>query len=80
MSKRTALITTRRRDLRVPPVKSKLGHCSLCLEPVWISLSSPKADEIFCRQCAADMVEPGDEVAGMTKRQIADIKQALFDD
>ena len=78
MSQRTALVCLRRSDLRVPPVKSRLGRCRLCLQAVWISASSPKADKIFCKQCAIATVEPGDEVGPLTERQIADIRRAIF--
>ena len=74
---RTALVCMRRRDLRVPPVKCRLGRCDLCLEAVWVSASSPKADEIFCSRCALDMAKPGDKVGAPTKRRIADLRKAL---
>ena len=77
MSERTALICRRRSDQGVPPVKSRFGRCDLCRLAVWIAASSPKTDEIFCRQCAADMIEPGDKFAPLTKRQIADIRKAM---
>jgi recombinational DNA repair protein (RecF pathway) len=59
-----------------PPVKSRLGRCGLCESRVWISASSPKADEIMCGQCASDTAEPGDKVEPLTERQIADIRKA----
>lgn len=62
--------------MRVPPVKSTLGRCKLCESRVWIAASSPKADEIMCRQCASDTVAPGDTVAPLTERQIIDIRKA----
>jgi len=67
----------RRSDLRFPPVKSRLDRCGLCLEPVWISASSPKVDVIWCTRCAMDMAEPNQKVARITKRQAADIRRAL---
>jgi hypothetical protein len=77
MSERTVLVCMRRSDLRHPRIKSRLDRCRLCLEAVWISASSPKADDIFCVYCAADMAEPGDKAAPITERQIADICKAL---
>lgn len=74
---RTVLVCTRRRELRVQPVKSRLDRCKLCASPVWVSASSPKADEIWCVRCAMDMAAPGDKVEPLTERQIADIKKAL---
>jgi hypothetical protein len=73
----TALVCMRRRDQRVPHVKCRLGRCDMCLEAVWISASSPKADQIFCSHCALDMAEPGDTVGELTERQLADIRKAL---
>ena len=61
----------------MPQVKGRLDRCKLCLSPVWVSASSPKADDIFCSHCALDMVEPGDTVGDLTERQIADIRKAL---
>jgi hypothetical protein len=73
----TVLICVREADMRVPPVKSRLGRCNLCQSRVWVAMSSPKADEIFCRQCAADTLAPGDKVGALLERQIADIRRAL---
>jgi hypothetical protein len=73
MSKRqrTALVCMRRSDLRVPHVKCRLDRCSLCLEAVWVSVSSPKADVIYCSHCALDTAKE------LTQAQIADIKRTL---
>jgi hypothetical protein len=67
----------RRSDLRVPPVKSRLGRCDFCLKTVWVSASSPKADEIWCLWCAVELAEPYQWVGKPTERQIADIRKAL---
>jgi hypothetical protein len=74
---RTVLVCMRRSELRVPHVKCRLDRCRLCLEAVWVSASSPKADEIFCSHCALDMARPGDSVRELTELQIADIRKAL---
>ena len=77
MSERKVLICTRKRDMRPPNIKSRLARCRLCRELVYVAASSPKADEIMCRQCARDTIQPGEEFRPLTPTQVADIRKAI---
>jgi hypothetical protein len=40
-------------DLAIPPVESKEQWCTICAEPVWISLNALKVDaDPVCQECA----------------------------
>jgi hypothetical protein len=71
------LVTTRVADMADPRSPSEILRCDDCGMAGWRSFTSPRTRRIYCMQCAADRIGPGDEIAAPTAEQIKVIKRAL---
>jgi hypothetical protein len=73
------LVCLRCEDVLSPPVQSQPGFCDLCGADVWVAVSSPHADAIWCWQCAGEEIRKseraGDKttIARPTPVQLADL-------
>ena len=66
------LICRRQIDVPQPVVRSKTGKCNECGKLVWIAFSSPRAERIWCMQCAGSMMEDDDHIEPPTSDQLED--------
>jgi hypothetical protein len=75
MTDRNILVCYRVADLD-PHVESRVEDCDRCTSNVWVALSSPQADLIFCHQCAFEVFGPTPEPhkkVRITVEQVTDI-------
>jgi hypothetical protein len=70
------LVTARVADMADPRTPSEIVRCDDCRMAVWRSFTSPRTKRVYCMQCAADQIGPGDEIAALTAEQIKAIKRA----
>lgn len=65
----------------VPKVQSFVDSCEGCGKAVWRAESSNKRAIAICRHCVRGRLESGEAamVNKLSKRQIADIRQAMKD-
>lgn len=73
MNQPTVLLCSRLANMPTPYVKSSTAFCGLCGSQVWVAQSSPPADQIWCRQCAAQELKEDAEFEPLTEDQVRDI-------
>jgi hypothetical protein len=60
-----------------PQVESVVRSCGRCSAAIWVTLSSPKADELLCVPCGMTTMPADAEIVRPTRRQKRDIAKAL---
>jgi hypothetical protein len=71
------LVCQRVCDLATPQVQSRIASCALCGTQVWVSNSSPPAEQIWCCQCMAKELSEDDEFEPPTEDQWLDVDEYI---